>query len=126
MNLLMSNSLLVIDLAPLKTLSGNDPDFMKEILQMISLQSPQLLEKINQEYAAEDFKAMSQTAHKYKSSLQILGNPGLIKMAQEIEDLASAGHHSERLTSHIEIFNQICDQLLDIIQEELIFLTKSA
>lgn len=99
---------------------------MKEILQMISLQSPQLLEKINQEYAEEDFIAMSQTAHKYKSSLQILGNPGLIKMAQEIEDLASTGHHSERLASHIEIFNQICDQLLDIIQEELIFLTESA
>lgn len=99
---------------------------MKEILQMISLQSPQLLEKMNQEYAEEEFITMSQTAHKYKSSLQILGNPGLIKMAQEVEDLASSGHHSERLASLVETFNQICDQLLDIIQEELIFLTKSA
>lgn len=93
---------------------------------MISLQSPQLLEKMNQEYSEEDFTAMSQTAHKYKSSLQILGNPGLITMAQEVEDLAGSGHHSERLASLVETFNQICDQLLDIIQEELIFLTKSA
>mgnify|MGYP000990003528 CR=1 FL=1 len=92
---------------------------------MISLQSPQLLDKINQEYAEEDFKAMSQSAHKYKSSLQILGNPGLIALAQEIENLASAGHDSERLASLVDTFNSICDQLLDIIQEELIFLTKS-
>lgn len=121
----MSNSLLVIDLAPLRTLSGNDPAFMKDILEMISTQSPQLLSQINQEYEQGDFKSMSQTAHKYKSSLQILGNPGLISMAQEIEDLAGSQIPSDRLTSLVDTFNSICDQLLDIIHEELLFLTKS-
>lgn len=122
----MSNSLLVIDLAPLRTLSGDDPAFMKDILEMISVQSPQLLEKINQEFQQADYKAMSQSAHKYKSSLQILGNPGLISMAQEIEDLASTGSPSDRLSSLVDTFNSICDQLLDIIHEELLFLTKTA
>ncbi len=115
----MLQSSLVIDLAPLKTLSGNDPEFIREILEMISLQSPQLVEKINEEYSNESFYEMSRTAHKYKSSLQILGNSDLTNMAQEIEYLAATGHTTERLVELLDQMNNVCDQLLDLIQAEL-------
>ncbi|MDP5171251.1 MAG: Hpt domain-containing protein [Bacteroidia bacterium] len=119
----MSDTLLVIDLAPLRSLSGDDTEFVKEILEMISIQSPQLLDKINEEYAREEYQAMSKTVHKYKSSLQILGNQSLISMVQEMEDLSSTGHTTPRLASLLDTFNSICDQLLDIIREELIMLS---
>ncbi len=115
---------LVIDLTPLRMLSGDDAAFMQEILEMIAVQSPQLIEKINQEFSDKDLAAVSKSAHKYKSSLQILGNQHLISMAQEIEDLAATGQLTERLAQLISQFNGISDQLLDIIREELILLTK--
>ena len=115
----MSQASLVIDLAPLRSLSGNDSEFIRDILEMISIQSPQLMDKINEEYAGEDYLSLSKTAHKYKSSLQILGNPDLISMAQEIEHIASTGHTTPRLAELVDQLNNICDQLLDIIQQEL-------
>ncbi len=120
----MSQQLLVIDLAPLRELSGDDPIFIREILEMIAMQSPVLSDKIRLEYAEENYLSLAKTAHKFKSSLQILGNPHLVGLAQEIEHLAHQEHGSPRLAQLMNSFDSICDQLLDIIRHELQQLTQ--
>lgn len=121
----MVNPSLTLDLAPLRTLSGGDSLFMQEVLGMILTQSPSMQERMEALLAEQDLQELSRAAHKYKSSLQILGNAEIIDMVQRIEHLAAAGTFTPKLQELIEDFDMVTEQLLDIIQEELLLLSTS-
>ena len=109
----------VLDFAHLKTLTGDDNDFMIEILELIIEQSPGVLDEMYQQLESGDYPALGATAHKYKSSINILGNANLIKLMKDIEDTTrdSADHTS--LNELVNEFEGVCDQLLDILGKEV-------
>ena len=109
----------VLDFAHLKTLTGDDNEFMIEILELIIEQSPGVLDEMYQLLESGDYSALGATAHKYKSSINILGNSDLIKLMKDIEDTTrdTADHHS--LNELVNEFKGVCDHLLDVLGQEV-------
>ena len=115
-----------VDLTQLRNLTGNDRGFMIEILEMIQTQSPETVEQMSSQYQNGELKELSAAAHKFKSSINVLGNPGLIDLMKNIELTALDVGGDTQLDSLMSEFEQVCDQLLGHIQEEVAQLKATA
>ena len=109
----------ILDFAHLKSLTGEDNEFMIEILELIIEQSPGVLDEMYQQLESKDFVALGATAHKYKSSINILGNTDLINLMKDIEDNACLAPEQESLVDLVNHFRGVCDQLLDALGKEI-------
>ncbi|MEM6803030.1 MAG: Hpt domain-containing protein, partial [Bacteroidota bacterium] len=108
-----------LDFSHLRTLTGDDNEFMIEILEMIVEQSPGVLKEMQNQLENQDFGPLGATAHKYKSSINILGNPNLIGLMKDIEDIATQSEEKNKLDTLVKEFEEVCDFLLDALNVEL-------
>ncbi len=115
-----------INLDQLKSLTGGDSAFMIEILELIEKQSPHTLASMSQSFASQDYSALGAAAHKYKSSINFLGNPDLIKLMKDIEWEATENEDHVELPALLEEFETICTELTERISLELSELRKSS
>ncbi|RMG61588.1 MAG: Hpt domain-containing protein [Bacteroidetes bacterium] len=115
----MEAQALPLDLEQLKSLTGEDPEFMIEILEMIEEQSPEVVEEIDILMARKEFEPLGRAAHKYKSSVNILGNETLTRLLKDIELTAMDPGSREALPTMLDQFHEITDQLLVAIKREL-------
>ncbi|MEL6591527.1 MAG: Hpt domain-containing protein [Bacteroidota bacterium] len=116
----MSANKLVLDFDQLKMLSGDDDEFMIEILEMIVNQSPEIVAKMDTLYSESDFQNLGATAHLYKSTVTILGNEPMNQLLKDIENIAKDDEDAEALFPLMERFRTNCNDILDQIQDELI------
>ncbi len=115
----MQGTEFILDFTPLQTLTGDDNEFMIEILELIVEQSPDVLTAMQEQLNQNDFASLSSTAHKYKSSINILGNVELLNIVHALESKAIAQPPKEELVGLVTDFEQMCDQLLTAIQAKL-------
>jgi len=108
-----------IDLSQLRNLTGNDQAFMIEILEMIEVQSPETVEQMSSQFQHGELKELSAAAHKFKSSINVLGNPELINLMKSIELTALEPGTDSQLGSLMDEFEAVCDQLLGHIRSEV-------
>jgi len=108
-----------LDFGHLRSLTGDDNEFMIEILELIIEQSPGVLEEMQTQLTSHDFKTLGATAHKYKSSINILGNPELIRLMKDLEDTATGTQEEEKLNELVSEFEQVCNHLLNALNHEL-------
>lgn len=110
---------LKIDFAQLSMLSDDDPEFMIEILELIEEQSPLVLTEMKDQLENKSFSALSATAHKYKSSINILGNYTLDNLVKDIETRAKSEETWGELDELMKDFEEVCDRLLSAVRTEL-------
>lgn len=115
----MADQALPLDLDQLKSLTGEDPEFMIEILEMIEEQSPEVVAEIDSLMTQQAYEPLGRAAHKYKSSVNILGNAALTDLLKDIELTAMDPASREALPPMLDDFRKVCDQLLVAIQTEL-------
>jgi HPt (histidine-containing phosphotransfer) domain-containing protein len=108
-----------IDFSQLRALTGEDNDFMVEILQLIIEQSPVVVDEMFESYERGDLPSLGATAHKYKSSINILGNPELSALVKEIEQTAVDQRETTVLTTLLYRFQNICRDLLEQLTSEI-------
>lgn len=110
---------ITLDFDQLKMLSGDDDEFMIEILEMIVDQSPQIIAQMNQLYAAAEFITLGSTAHLYKSTVTILGNQEINGLLKEIENTANQTPDPDQLFPLMEQFRMVSNAILTQVEEEL-------
>ncbi|MDX2249094.1 MAG: Hpt domain-containing protein [Bacteroidia bacterium] len=115
----MNAKAITINLTHLKSIIGDDNEFVVEILEMIRLQSPEVVSTMEVQLENKDYKALGATAHKYKSSINVLGNPLLSGIIRNIENTATDAADKTLLPDMVQEFRQTCDVLLKEIQNEL-------
>jgi len=115
----MSLNKLVLDFDQLKMLSGDDDEFMIEILEMIANQSPEIIEKMDNLYETADFQTLGATAHLYKSTVTILGNEPMNELLKNIENTARDDEDANALLPLMETFRSNCNDILDQVQDQL-------
>lgn len=108
-----------IDLQNLKMLTGEDPGFMLEILQMVLDQSPAAVSEMKDKLSRADYRGLSASAHKYKSSIQILGSPEFSALVRNIEQNAEAAQEYETLQQLISRLEAVADETLALIRREM-------
>lgn len=108
-----------LDFEHLRSLTGEDNEFMIEILELIVEQSPDVLTEMHTQLDAQDFESLGATAHKYKSSINILGNQKLMGLMKDLEDTATGNQELQKLTDLVQEFEQVCNLMLTELNNEL-------
>lgn len=75
--------------------SGDDPDLLRELLDLLKSSSWSDLEKIKQGLADDDGNAVADAAHSIKGASASLGVEGLRLASYEIEKKGRAGQHAD-------------------------------
>jgi HPt (histidine-containing phosphotransfer) domain-containing protein len=95
---------MITDLNYLKTMSGGDPRFIREMIDLFREQieeyksiMPELLEK-------GDYDGLSKIAHKAKSSVAVMGMTQVAELLKELEILATERQEVDRYESMVEYF----------------------
>lgn len=109
---------LSLDFDRLRALTGDDDEFVMEIIEIIIEQTPPLLEEFNQLLNNQDFNAFGAAAHKYKSSINILGNQNLIDLMKYMEIESADKENLEEMTRLLAIFDGVSKGLVTILQAE--------
>jgi HPt (histidine-containing phosphotransfer) domain-containing protein len=77
-------------LAALKAIGGDDPDFLREMIELFLEHAPRHLEVIRVALDAGDASAIAKAAHHLKSSSFYLGARGLSELCAQTETLSHA------------------------------------
>jgi HPt (histidine-containing phosphotransfer) domain-containing protein len=95
---------MITDLNYLKSMSGSDPNFIREMIDLFREQideykliMPELLEK-------KDYESLSKIAHKAKSSVAVMGMTEVADLLKELELLAQEEIDVERYESLVAHF----------------------
>jgi HPt (histidine-containing phosphotransfer) domain-containing protein len=107
---------MITDLNYLKTMSGGDPKFIREMIDLFREQideyksiMPRLLEK-------KDYKSLSKVAHKAKSSVAVMGMNEVADLLKELEILANERKEVDRYESMISHFLEQSDLALSELE----------
>ena len=115
----MNAKVIQFDLEHLRMITGDDADFMIEIMEMIRAESPEVLRDIKGHFERGQFDPLAKAAHKYKSSINILGNAEMIHLMKEMELRSIATHDPAEIGPMIGQFEEQVASLLQWIQSTL-------
>lgn len=78
----------LVDLEYLREISGNDADFIKEMLDMFLVQTPELMTELSEAISGGNFADIKAAAHKVKPTFAMVGRDDFRQAMQQIENLA--------------------------------------
>ncbi len=108
------------DLAYLQNISGNNHEFIKEMLQTFVQSIPNSLSEMEEALTQSDFIKVSRVAHQIKPSMTLLGINELKDSAIHIEELAKQTKApSLELQLNVMEFTQACREIINDLAEEL-------
>ena len=112
-----TNGSKVIDLTYLREVSGNDMDFITDMVQSFIRQSPVDIKKIWSHYSNNELEDIANLVHKIKPAITFMGIHQLKDLAPEIEDLAK-NKSAEMLKTHLEEFERIYQEAIVELKQE--------
>ncbi len=97
----------------LKTITEDNKEILREMIEMFIIQVPEFIENLNKFYTAKQFLALGKEAHKAKSSLQIMGMKELEKEMKTLQLKAIEGTEIESYPGHISSFEIQCQKAIE-------------
>lgn len=107
------------DLTYLRSISGNDQEFLQEMLQTFVQSIPPVLQEMEDALQETDWKKLSRLAHQIKPSFGLLGISKLKKTVFYIEENAHQGTNPEDLRVTTGQFIQGCKQVIADLHKEI-------
>lgn len=108
---------MITDLNYLKTMSGGDSNFIREMISLFREQieeyksiMPELLEK-------KDYDSLSKVAHKAKSSVAVMGMTQVADQLKELEILANEQKEVDRYESLVSHFLEQSELALSELED---------
>lgn len=114
------------NLAYLVELSDGDEQFIIEVLTMFVNDAPELLKQCVGYHKTDNFHLLKITVHKIKSSIKMLGNDGLAKSAQQIEDASQDDTKHDAIGKMLPPFVRDVHKFIEVVQAEIDLRTKAA
>ncbi|HEY1055771.1 MAG TPA: ATP-binding protein [Emticicia sp.] len=115
----------VIDLTDIKRISGGDPAFVSEVLELFIRDTPVKLQKIKESLEKQDYAAIKFSAHTMKSSANLLKiKNGLFTLLDKIEELGRNKSNISEIKMHFEKANSICELALAEAQQKINYFKK--
>jgi len=90
----------------LDSVSGGDPEMIREIVTMFRDQSIEISGEMKLHFDSKNYKSLGALAHKAKSSVEIMGMNDLGSMLRTLEYQAREGTGSELYESYINRFKK--------------------
>jgi len=93
-----------VDLTYLKTMSGGDKIIILQMVKMFKEQIPEYLSELKKSLQKKDYKNLSESAHKTKSSLNIVGMNDLADLMKSLELKAKRNEDIDTFQKMIDEF----------------------
>lgn len=108
----MDAKVIQFDLEHLRMITGDDSEFMIEIMEMIQAESPHVVQEIKEYAERSEFDPLAKAAHKYKSSINILGNADMTLLLKNLE-LGAADNPNT--TPIVDMVNQLDQHVAELM-----------
>jgi PAS domain S-box len=102
------------DLSYLKTVSNNNMEFIKEMIETFQVSIPKNIQEIKTNLANKDWENLSRAFHKIKPSLALMGLVSLKDIAQELEQKSKQKIEVRKLTAPTTEF---CNSVSGVLEE---------
>lgn len=107
------------DLQYLRDLSGNDVEFIKEIIQMFIDDAPVLLKQAVVYHKNENITLLKASVHRMKSSVKMMGDHPLAALIERIESHCIGVTVEENLPSLMMQLNRDLTDLVNDLKNEM-------
>lgn len=107
---------LSFNLTYLKNMSGDNPEFVREMVETFITSIPKLLRDMEEALRKADLIKVGKIAHQIKPSLTLMGIPQLKESAVQLEEIVSAPHGKNpklEVTNFIEACSKVVAELAD-------------
>lgn len=109
-----------IKLEYLNSVSGGDPDIIREIVIMFKEQSEEIYNEMKSLLSEKKYLPLGLLAHKAKSSVAIMGMNDLATMLKDFELQASKGYNPELYESYLTRFKSETDGAINELEDFII------
>ncbi len=109
--------LIKVDMEKMKFILGNDTDFFLEIFDIIISQIPDVIKDLYTSTAESQHEKVAATAHRFKSTINVLGNEYLTELTINIEKMGRTHTDITSLTHAISELDEACDELITHLQD---------
>jgi CheY-like chemotaxis protein len=107
------------DLNKLISLSRNDNEYVKKMVNIFIDQSTFAIKQINSSYANGDLVSVSKIVHKIKPSIDGMGIKILYDEVRDIEKLTANGENSDGLKNKIQYFSNTLNKIIILLKSEV-------
>lgn len=101
------------NLSYLKEVSGEDPEFMKEMINIFISQIPEFIENMENHFKEGNYIDLGKEAHKAKSSVIIMGMEELGIKMKELQLLTEKNENIETYQNYISEFKNQCQGAIE-------------
>jgi len=101
----------------LKNMSGDNPEFVREMVETFINSIPKLLRDMEEALGKADLVKVGKIAHQIKPSLTLMGIPQLKESAVQLEEIVSAPHAKnpqQEVNNFIEACRKVVSELTDV------------
>ncbi len=105
---------MISDLNYLRTMSGGDDKFIKEMIDLFRDQIEEYKQHMPELLRKKDYDSLSKMAHKAKSSVAVMGMKQVTELLKELEVLA---HEEKEVDRYESMINHFLDQSQLAIEE---------
>jgi PAS domain S-box-containing protein len=109
----------IIDLTYLQEASGNNKNFLKEMIGIFLTQTPDLIASLHKTSKAEDWVEFRKIMHKLKPTITMMGIHKLEPEVVNIDNAVKKGIEIEKLPAMLERFENLCNQAYLELKAEL-------
>ena len=109
----------MIDITYLKSLSEGNDDFVNEMLNIFAEDTPLLIQQMKAAVEKEDWKKVSQLAHKYRSPLALLGIKSIEELMNKIEYSAKEKTNLPEIKNLFKEADILTVSVLESVNKEL-------
>lgn len=107
------------DLTYLRSVTGNEPMIIKEMLELFIAQIPEFSDNMNRFLEEKKFIELGKEAHKAKSSVMVVGMDELAKDLKTLQLLTQDGKGEETYADSVKKFIHQCQAAVTELEEEL-------
>jgi HPt (histidine-containing phosphotransfer) domain-containing protein len=97
-----------VDLNYLESISGGDPEIIKEMKDLFIAQVPEFIENLKKYLREGQYIELGKEAHKAKSSVMIMGMEELTKDLKTLQLATIAGTNVESYAEFVRKFEEQC------------------
>ncbi len=108
---------MITDLTYLKSMSGENPEIIKEMIVIFIEQAEGYISDIQKNFDEKNYMALGKLAHKAKSSISIMGMNDLAADMKTLELLTKEGKEEENYAGFVKKFVTQTQQAIDELKE---------
>ncbi|MFV0520820.1 MAG: Hpt domain-containing protein [Mangrovibacterium sp.] len=103
----------------LNEMTGGDPEFTREMIEMFFMQIEEFKNELQEHYDAQRWKELGDLAHKAKSSVLTFGMNDLGIKLKELQLKTQQLEDTESYPIYLEVFSSQCDLAIAELKNDL-------